>query len=79
MQILDNRDKAPLPALEEPPREEQAMQTEDDPKPFLDFLLSAQNLEKEDLKLLKKKVAELRSREVEESLQALRGQERRLE
>jgi flagellar biosynthesis/type III secretory pathway protein FliH len=82
MQILDGRDKAPLSALEEhfqQAREEREAQTEEDPKPFLTFLLSTQNLEKEDLRLLKKKVAELRGREVEESLQALRGQEKRLE
>jgi hypothetical protein len=78
MQILDNREKSALPALDEEQREDRGMQTDDDPKPFLAFLLSAPNLEKEDLRLLKKKVAELRGREVEESLQALRGQEKRL-
>lgn len=62
MQILDNRQKTPLPAIED--REERAAQTDDDPKPFLAFLLSNPNLEKEDLRLLKRKVAELRSREV---------------
>jgi hypothetical protein len=76
MQILDSREKSPLPALES--HEEGGTQTEQDPKPFLAFLLSNPSLEKEDLRLLKKKVAELRGREVEESLQALRGQERRL-
>lgn len=59
--------------------EEQSVQTDDDPKPFLDFLLSRKDIDKEDLILLRRKVAELRSREVEESLQALRGQERKLE
>lgn len=78
MQILDGREKSPLPALDER-GEERGMQTDDDPKPFLAFLLSSPNLEKEELRQLKRKVAELRGREVEESLQALRGQERRLE
>jgi hypothetical protein len=62
MQILDNRQKTPLPAIED--REERGTQTDDDPKPFLAFLLSNPDLEKEDLRLLKRKVAELRSREV---------------
>ena len=39
-----------------------AIQTEADRKPFLNFLLSAQDLDKEDLKLLKKKIAELRAK-----------------
>ena len=41
-----------------------AMQTEEDSKPFLKFLLSAQDIDKEDLKLLKKKIAELNKREI---------------
>lgn len=45
-------------------RDSLAMQTEEDNKPFLKFLLSAQDIDKEDLKLLKKKIAELRGREV---------------
>ena len=40
------------------------MQTEEDSKPFLKFLLSAQDIDKEDLKLLKKKIAELNKREI---------------
>lgn len=47
MQIIGReQEKSPLPALEEPSlqREELGMQTEDDPKPFLAFLLSNQNL-----------------------------------
>jgi len=55
------------------------MQTEEDNKPFLKFLLSAQDIDREDLKLLKKKVAELRGREIEENMLILRNKEKKLE
>lgn len=42
-----------------------AIQTDTNTKPFLNFLLSAQDIDKEDLKLLKRKIAELRGREIE--------------
>ncbi len=41
-----------------------AIQTEADNKPFLKYLLSLQDLDKEDMKLLKRKIAELKGREV---------------
>jgi hypothetical protein len=37
--------------------EENGIQTDDDPKPFLDFLLSRKDIDKEDLLLLRRKVA----------------------
>jgi len=40
------------------------MQTDQDNKPFLKFLLSAQDIDKEDLKLLRKKIGELRGKEI---------------
>ena len=39
-----------------------AIQTESDKKPFLNYLLSAQDLDKDDIKLLKRKIAEIRAR-----------------
>ena len=47
-------------------------------KPFLEFLLSAESLDREELRLLRKKVGELRAKEVEENLVVLRGESDRL-
>ena len=41
------------------------MQNGEDSKPFVQFLLSAEDIDKEDLKLLKEKIAELQGREIE--------------
>jgi len=50
-----------------------------DTKPFLSFILNNHNLDKEDIRVLKRKIADLRARDVEESLEALKGHEARLQ
>ena len=67
------RDEDPLSRLQESvgelgsqnQNEPIAIQTEGDRKPFLNFFLAAQDIDKEDLRLLKKKIAELSDRKVE--------------
>jgi hypothetical protein len=41
------------------------VQTEEDNKPFLSFILNNQNLDKEDIRLLKKKIADMRAKDIE--------------
>jgi hypothetical protein len=41
------------------------MQTDSDHKPFLNYVLNTVDLDKEDILILKKKVAEMRSKNVD--------------
>jgi hypothetical protein len=55
------------------------MQTDSDHKPFLNYVLNTVDLDKEDILILKKKIAEMRSKNVDENLRLLRLQSDKLE
>lgn len=55
------------------------IQTDDDSKPFLNYVLNNRDLDKEDILMLKKKISDMKSKEVDYNMRFLRVQEKKLE